>query len=176
MKSTGFYKYLGEDHFLEQDNAITFLFHRVLDPAVCIYECETRTFKECQNLPRPSFPVELPFTAIHSVDIPQIPPENLWAQIQMSTAPFILDVREPREYNRGHIPSAESIPLLKLMTNDQQLPHNRQIVLVCLSGRRSVRAASILQSQGFHNLGMLAGGMLGWENTGLLEAVERPDS
>ncbi|MCP4623334.1 MAG: STAS domain-containing protein, partial [bacterium] len=57
MKSTGFYDKLGADHFLIEDGAIKHLFYKVLDPAVCIYECNTRTFEECQNLPKYRYPV-----------------------------------------------------------------------------------------------------------------------
>ncbi len=175
MRSTGFYSYLGADHFLEEDNAIAYLFYRVLDPAVCIYECDTRAFRECQNLPRPSLHIEIPFTPVLDIDISQISPKKLWDRIQMTTAPFILDVREPREFHRGHISSAESIPLFKLINHDQIFPDNRHIVLVCMTGRRSRRAAKILADQGYTNLAILEGGMLGWESAGLLEAVDHLD-
>jgi SulP family sulfate permease len=175
MRSTGFYSYLGADHFLEEDNAIAYLFYRVLDPAVCIYECDTRAFRECQNLPRPSLHIEIPFTPVLDIDISQISPKKLWDRIQMTTAPFILDVREPREFHRGHISSAESIPLFKLINHDQIFPDNRHIVLVCMTGRRSRRAAKILADQGYTNLAILEGGMLGWESAGLLEAVDQLD-
>jgi SulP family sulfate permease len=55
MRSSGFVQFLGEDHFLARDsNALGYLFYKVLDPVVCIYECPYRAFKECQNLPKRS--------------------------------------------------------------------------------------------------------------------------
>ena len=52
MQENGFYDRLGYDHFLTEEHAIFYLFHRVLDPPTCIYECTVRVFKECQNLPK----------------------------------------------------------------------------------------------------------------------------
>ena len=51
MKAFGFVERLGEDHFLEKDDAISYLFYHVLDTDFCIYECDVRVFAECQNLP-----------------------------------------------------------------------------------------------------------------------------
>ena len=52
MKTSGFYDYVGEDHFLDPDDAVSYLFHKVLDPGICIYECPVKTFRYCQNLPK----------------------------------------------------------------------------------------------------------------------------
>ncbi|HXV97705.1 MAG TPA: SulP family inorganic anion transporter, partial [Anaerolineae bacterium] len=54
MESTGFCDQLGRDHFLPEDQAIEYIFHKILDPAICIYECDVRAFQECQNLPKRS--------------------------------------------------------------------------------------------------------------------------
>ena len=81
-------------------------------------------------------------------------------------------MREPREFRQGHIAEAVLHPLSTLISNDAEIPDNKQIVLVCRSGRRSVRAAQVLQSRGFTDLLVLEGGMLAWETAGLLEAVE----
>jgi SulP family sulfate permease len=53
MQATHFCEYLGEDHFLDPDQAVSHLFHRVLDSAVCVNECPVRVFLECQSLPEP---------------------------------------------------------------------------------------------------------------------------
>jgi SulP family sulfate permease len=60
MNTTGFTDTLGSQHFLSSDRAIDYLFHHVLDPAFCIYECPFRVFKECQNLPKQLFMAEIP--------------------------------------------------------------------------------------------------------------------
>ncbi len=175
MVSTGFYNQLGADHFLLEDHAIDHLFYKVLDPAICIYECEVRAFKECQNLPKRALPAGVQvYTMIPSGGLPEISAQELWHKLRYSdTPPLVIDVREPREFKQGHIPKAELIPLAKFLLEEHKLPHNRDIVLVCRSGRRSERAAYMMQQKGHndHNLRVLSGGMAAWEAAKLLEAV-----
>jgi SulP family sulfate permease len=82
-----------------------------------------------------------------------------------------VDVREPREFRQGHIAEAESVPLATILSEKVKFPADRQIVLVCRSGRRSRRAAAALQSVGCMNVVVLEGGMQAWETAELLEAV-----
>ena len=84
----------------------------------------------------------------------------------------MVDVREPREFNQGHIAEARMVPLPKILMAEIKLPADKQIVLVCRSGRRSRRAAAALQHIGCMNVQILQGGMLAWNAAGLLEAVE----
>lgn len=174
MRSTGFYDQLGDDHFLPQDQAIDYLFHKILDPAICIYECEVRTFKECQNLPKRIYPVEIPLhTEIPPDSITTITPQALWELLRNGdTTLKVFDVREPREYQQAHIPQARLVPLPEILTGTSDLPKDCNIVLVCRSGRRSARAAHVLQTRGYRNVRILAGGILAWEAAGLLEATE----
>ncbi len=163
MKATGFYAQVGPDHFLSEDNAISHLFYRILDPTVCIYECQYRAFRECQNLPKQTeflhidLPAELPDDRI-----PEVTPAALWDQIRTTRPPMIIDVREPREFRRGHVPSARLVPLPKLLTDGPAIPRDRDVIFVCRGGRRSRRAAQFLQSAGYDNIAMLRGGMLDW--------------
>ena len=176
LKSSAFHEFLGEDHFLPYQTAIDHLFHRVLDPAICIYECDARVFLECQNLPRPSkhpkekevtLPLIMPKHHVNEVD-----PLALWDELHTATAPVIIDVREKREFLQGHIPQAKSIPLLALFGDISQVPRDKQVVFVCRGGRRSTRATYALVRQGYSDLRVLKGGMLAWEAAGLLEAIE----
>ncbi len=176
MDSTGFKTVLGTRHFLPEDEAISDLFHHTLDPTICIYECPVKAFKECQNLPKRVELVNIP----HHEEVPDgtvldVLPHKLWQQLhngQGDKRPFVVDVREPREYKRGHIAEARLIPLPTLLSDEVKLPNDRQIIFVCRSGRRSRRAAYALQHIGCMNVAILAGGMLAWEAEGLLEAVE----
>ena len=174
LKATDFYNYLGEDHFLSYNSAIEYLFQHVLDPTICIYECETRVFLECQNLPRPekypgeiTIPLDMPR---HEVAL--ISPKDLWNELHSATPPKVIDVREPREFQQGHIPEAISIPLSKLFLDIAQISKDQPTIFVCRSGRRSTRAAYTLEHQGFNNLRVLKGGMVSWETAGLLEAID----
>ncbi len=173
MRSTGFDDKLGADHFLTGDrDAIGHLFHKVLDPAVCIYECPIRAFKECQNLPKrlDAGDVELP----PPLDDPSryVTPKELWDAVRGENPPLVVDVREPREYRQSHVPEALSIPLLSLASGAESIPKGRPVVLVCRSGRRSSRALALLRQRGYRNVLALRGGLLAWEAANLLEAVE----
>jgi len=173
MKTTNFYSYLGPDHFLSEDEAVTHVFYKILDPAVCIYECEIRAFRECQNLPRHSYALDVPLhTEIPLGEIRYVSPQTLWEQTHSNNPPFIIDVREPREFNRGHIPQAKLIPLPTLVSKTMNLVSGRQIVCVCRSGRRGARAAYMLQQNGSKKVVFLQGGLLAWEAAGFLVAVE----
>jgi SulP family sulfate permease len=177
MEATGFRQLIGAEHFLPEDDAIEYLFYRVLDPAICIYESDVRVFRECQNLPRPDYPVQI----ILPTDIPvngtrQIEARQLWRALHVAPPPLVIDLREPREWKRGHIPQARLQPLSHLFEDqeirEEEIPRNRAIVLVDRSGRRSARVAALLQKQGYKNVAMLEGGMVAWEAAGLLQAVE----
>jgi sulfate permease, SulP family len=176
MKSTGFYDEVGADHFLEEDSAIRHLFYKTLDPAVCIYECEVRVFQECQNLPKRACSDIIPLSSdVSAGAVTSITPEVLWQKLQPNVtgaAPLVIDVREPREFKRGHIPRAQLMPLPKLVAEASSLPEGRQIVFVCHTGRRSRRVAQMLQSQGRTGICTLQGGLLAWKASGLLEAVD----
>ncbi len=174
METTSFDELLGFDHFPSEDDVISHLFYRVLDPAICIYECPVRRFRECQNLPKQIDLPHIPQIANGALldKVPHLTPESLWEQLHTENIPLVVDVREPREFRRGHIPDARLIPLPKLLTQPEDFPRDKQIVLVCRRGRRSRRAAYALQQAGCQNLTILQGGMVAWEAAGLLEAVE----
>ncbi len=175
MEATGFCAQLGVDHFLQEDYAIEYLFYKILDPAICVYECEVRAFKECQNLPKRSLKEMIPIrTVFPTGSVPEITPQELWHKLMHSdTPPVVIDVREPREFKQGHIPQAQLIPLPKLLLDKQELPDNREIVLVCRGGRRSTRAAYMLQeNRNGYKVRVLKGGMLAWEAAKLLEAID----
>jgi len=172
MRRSGFLDYLGADHLLPDDKAVEQLYHTVLDPAICIYECPVRVFRECQNLPRPDHPIVLPAELeLRSGQVAEITPQQLWQQLHSKEPPLIIDVREPREYQRNHIAPAQSRPLAALVTSPPDLPRNQSIVFVCRGGRRSSRVAYWFQQQGYAQVAVLSGGMLAWEAADLLEAV-----
>jgi rhodanese-related sulfurtransferase len=73
----------------------------------------------------------------------------------------VLDVREPVEWQHGHIEGALHIPLGSLMQRHTELP-DAQVLVVCRVGGRSAQAVAWLQQQG-HEVVNLDGGMLEWE-------------
>jgi len=173
MESTGFARQLGRDHLLEGEGAIPFLFQKVLDPAVCIYECPVRAFRECQNLPKRQFPVEIPLHIHVPADrVKSLTAQELWKLLRGASPPLVVDVREPREFQQGHVPEARLIPLPELLPEVSALPKSQKVVFICRGGRRSTRAAFFAQTQGLEDTVVLQGGMLAWQSAGLLEAIE----
>lgn len=176
MRAANFDRILGADHFLSEDEAITHIFHHVLDPAICVYECPVRAFKECQNLPKP-MPLELPtVVSLALTAVETVPAADLYRELRGANPPVVLDVREPREFRQGHIPQARSLPLLKLLQEPRLAvdlaPIKAPVVLVCRTGRRSRRAAAALQPLGYKNIRLLDGGTVAWEAATLLTAIE----
>jgi rhodanese-related sulfurtransferase len=78
--------------------------------------------------------------------------------------PLVVDVREPDEWNEGHIAGARLIPLGQLAAHVDELPKDQDIVLVCHSGMRSGRATAMLRGAGFDRAVNMTGGMEAWEN------------
>ena len=172
MKNLGFVHRLGKDHFLEEDEAIFHFFYHVLDPAICIYECDVRVFSECQNLPRPAEHFPIPRIPPTELTFPVISPQALYDALRQANPPLMVDVREPREFRLSHIPQARNAPLSRLLQHLDQLPRDRAIVLVGRTTRRARRAAALLKQEGFENLILLEGGMLAWEAADLMTAVD----
>ncbi|MEO8612038.1 MAG: rhodanese-like domain-containing protein [Chloroflexota bacterium] len=78
---------------------------------------------------------------------------------------LILDVRQPDEFQAGHIAGAKLIPLNELRGRLNELPKDAEILCVCRSGSRSGAAVSQLNGAGYNALN-LRGGMMGWQMAG----------
>ena len=75
---------------------------------------------------------------------------------------LLLDVRQPEEYEDGHIPGATLIPLGDLEARQEELERDRKIITYCRSGHRSMAAAIALCGLGFKDVHHLEGGILNW--------------
>jgi rhodanese-related sulfurtransferase/rubrerythrin len=75
---------------------------------------------------------------------------------------LLLDVRQPEEYEDGHIPGAMFIPLGELEARQEELERDKKIITYCRSGRRSMAAAIALCGLGFKDISSLEGGILSW--------------
>ncbi|BAJ64933.1 MULTISPECIES: rhodanese-like domain-containing protein [Anaerolinea] len=80
---------------------------------------------------------------------------------------FVLDVREPEEWNEYHIPGATLIPLGQLASRVNELPRDQKIVVYCRSGNRSQEGRDILKQAGFTNVTSMSGGIKAWSAAGL---------
>ncbi len=88
-------------------------------------------------------------------------------------APFLLDVRQPQEYQVDHIEGATLIPLGELAMRLDELPKDKVIVVYCRSGNRSGRAAVLLRENGFNKIENLIGGMRVWNATQPCDASKK---
>ena len=89
-----------------------------------------------------------------------------------------MDVREPSEHQRAHLPGARSMPLRELLNAAADLPRDRPVLLACRSGRRAARALFVLEDLGYDKIIGLRGGILAWRAAGLpveVEASAEPD-
>ena len=77
----------------------------------------------------------------------------------------LLDVREPHEWDSGHIAEAVHIPMRSVPAELASIPANGQVIVVCAVGARSARVAAFLQQQGI-DASNLAGGMVAWAHAG----------
>jgi adenylyltransferase/sulfurtransferase len=93
--------------------------------------------------------------------IPQITVVDLKRRLDAGEDVFVLDVREPHEYQIVNI-GAPLIPLGDLPNRLSELDANREIVIHCKTGGRSQRAAEFLQKSGFKNVSNLVGGITAW--------------
>ena len=95
--------------------------------------------------------------------IPQISPKDLKTKLDAKEDIFVLDVREPHEYQIANL-GAKLIPLGDLPARVGELDKNAEIVVHCKSGGRSQKAAEFLAQNGFKNVQNLAGGITAWSN------------
>ncbi len=172
FQSSGFIQYVGDDHFLHEDTAIDFLFHQVLNPKVCIYDCPHRVFQECINLPK----IAIPFQDIlqreeDSIPVDMIKVEQVEHRLMIQDRSLaIIDVRERLEWDRGHIPQAHHLPYSTFNPLNHTL-QREEIVLVSNTSRRARNIARVLQHNGFDNVKVLDGGMIAWSKTSNLLAL-----
>lgn len=80
---------------------------------------------------------------------------------------FILDVRQPEEWAQFHIPGATLIPLGELPNRLNEIPKDREVIVVCRSGNRSAQGRDILLRAGYTLVTSMAGGVTEWQAQGL---------
>jgi sulfur-carrier protein adenylyltransferase/sulfurtransferase len=95
--------------------------------------------------------------------VPEITPRDLKSRLDRGDDLFVLDVREPHEYQicnlGGHL-----IPLGDLSRRVNELDSSREIVAHCRSGKRSAEAVEFLRKAGFRKVLNLKGGILAWSD------------
>jgi rhodanese-related sulfurtransferase len=79
---------------------------------------------------------------------------------------FVLDVREDDEWVAGHVPGALHVPMMEIPARADEVPTDRDVVVVCRMGQRSAQVVAYLRQSGFENVINLDGGMASWDAAG----------
>ena len=104
--------------------------------------------------------------ALFGQPLPSISATEVSEKLKNGKRPIVVDVRQPDEFRRGHISGAKLIPLGELSSRMNELPKDKEIVLVCASGNRSRSATKMLVREGYEAVNM-NGGMMSWARSGL---------
>ena len=135
------------------------------------------------NLFKPEQPVGLmDFVRAAKSCINEITPAELKAKLDARKDFLLVDVREPAEFEHGHIDGAHLVPrgIVEAAADPSYPKHyaplsgarNRQIVVYCATSGRSAMAAAVLQMMGFKDVLNLAGGITRWESEGMPQVRE----
>lgn len=79
---------------------------------------------------------------------------------------FFLDVREDDEWAAGHVPEALHVPMMEIPSRLEEIPDDRDVVVVCRVGGRSAQVVAFLQQHDRERTINLAGGMSDWAAAG----------
>jgi rhodanese-related sulfurtransferase len=88
----------------------------------------------------------------------------------------LLDVRTSAEFNWLHLAGAYHVPFHRLSANPPEIPKEKTVVVICLTGHRSTLAAWRLQKYGYKNVYNLTWGMAGWEAYKYLRGLQSQPS
>ncbi len=102
-------------------------------------------------------------TSSMATNVPEMTPRELKSRLDRGDDLFILDVREPQEYQICHL-NGLLIPLGEIPQRVGELDRSREIVVHCRSGKRSADAVEFLRRAGFQKIWNLKGGILAWSD------------
>jgi rhodanese-related sulfurtransferase len=93
--------------------------------------------------------------------LPEITPADLSDDV------LLIDVRDDEEWTAGHAPAARHLPMMEIPGRLDELPRDRNVVVVCRVGARSAQVVAYLLAQGYDRVANLEGGMVAWVSAGL---------
>ncbi|MDQ0010661.1 rhodanese-related sulfurtransferase [Luteibacter jiangsuensis] len=102
--------------------------------------------------------------------------DALAARMAAHETPLLLDVRTPAEYREGHLAGALNVPVDEVAARHGVLgiPHDRELVVYCKTGKRAARARETLQSLGYTHVELLDGSANAWRAEGRPLVQEHP--
>jgi rhodanese-related sulfurtransferase len=89
------------------------------------------------------------------------------ANEMMSAGAAVIDVRNPDEYQSGHVPGATLIPVNTVFARREELPKDQDVIFVCAVGQRSALAAEMAAAAGLTRIFNLEGGTDAWIKSGM---------
>lgn len=95
-------------------------------------------------------------------DIAQILPSEVKKKMDRSEDFVLVDVREPWEAELASLPGSLLIPTYELANRTEELPKNKETILYCHTGSRSMMAAFFLRRLGYTHVKNLSGGIDRW--------------
>lgn len=95
-----------------------------------------------------------------------LPPQLAWDLISQREVE-VIDVRDPAEWEKGHVPGARLVPLAELRANPKKHLSERGVLFVCAGGVRSQTAARIALDHGITAAYSVIGGTASWVKAGL---------
>lgn len=101
-------------------------------------------------------------TGIKQLDVNDLP-YRMAESVETNDGAVYIDVREDYEYNEAYIDGFENYPLSTLEDTYMELPKDKEIIIICRSGNRSMKAGQYLKEQGFDNITNVKGAMLDWK-------------
>lgn len=107
-------------------------------------------------------------------NVSEIFPWDLEEKLQQASKPLLLDVREPYEFEAMHIADSINVPRGILETAceydyEETVPElvearDKEVVVICRSGNRSIFVADVMQTMGYQNVVSLKTGLRGWSD------------
>jgi phage shock protein E len=89
-------------------------------------------------------------------------------QSEVASGAMLVDVREPHEWNAGHLPGATHIPMGEIPKRLRDLPRDRKIIFTCRSGNRSGQIKDyLIDEHGYTDVHNQLGGIIAWQLEGL---------
>lgn len=94
--------------------------------------------------------------------VAEVTVEQLNSRLVAADAPLVIDVREGWELEISRLPGVLHIPMGEIPTRLAELDPDRDTVILCRSGGRSLQVARFLEARGFRSVANLTGGILAW--------------
>lgn len=89
-------------------------------------------------------------------------PQEVKAKRESGDNLLLLDVRTPGEYAQKSIKGAKLVPLQELGMRHNEVPKDKEVIIYCQNGIRSVVACKMLRKMGFENVKNMSGGISSW--------------